>query len=610
MNLLLFSVINCYQRTYADHLSGPERNPMFHLKITKPKKGAAILFLAIVFVLGLALGIWRGASSPANRKFETYTNGLFEDQVSQNTLNLHYTLADPKEYGINDYTVTLGAAAIENAGEYYTSIENNRNILSGFSYDSLSKENQLTFDILDLYFETELSLGDNYILSEMLSPSLGIQAQLPLLLAEYNFQTRQDVTDYLKLLMDIPSYFEDILRFEEKKSQNGCFMSDTTADRIIAQCSSFISSGDSNYLNTVFQQKIEENSFLSDKEKNACLTKHSEIVQKYVLPSYEKLIAGLTQLKGSGTNDNGLFYLDGGKDYYEYLLKSNCGIYRSVEELQTRLGRQLLADYREIQSLLESNPSLTTSVFKSVMTDMTPQQMLTDLQKEITRDFPDPPSVSYDIKYIHEDLKEYLSPAFYLTPPIDTHTPNMIYLNPASSLTGVELYTTLAHEGFPGHLYQTHYFAQSSHAPIRHLLNLGGYIEGWATYTESYAYNYAGLESGLGRLLWLDRSMNLCLYSLLDIGIHYYGWTLTDTTEYLQGFGISDTSVIREIFQCIVEDPSNYIRYYGGCLSFMDLREEVFALDEDIQPVDFHREVLEIGPCQFPILEEHVLEAF
>ena len=126
MNLFVSSVINCYQRTYADHLSGPERNPMFHLKIKKPAKSVIVLFLAAIFVLGLALGIWRGVSSPSDRKFETYTNDLFEDQVSQNTLNLHYTLADPKEYGIDDYTVTLGAAAIEDAGEYYAAIENSR----------------------------------------------------------------------------------------------------------------------------------------------------------------------------------------------------------------------------------------------------------------------------------------------------------------------------------------------------------------------------------------------------------------------------------------------------------------------------------------------------
>lgn len=583
---------------------------MLPVKIKRPSKRIVVLLLVSVFILGIAFGIWGGGSSPDDRRFEAYTDHIFHEQLSQNTLNLHYTLAEPEKYGIDEYPVTLGAASIDNVNAYYTAIENSRNIMADISYENLSEENQLTFDILDLYYKTELSLGDNYILSEILSPSLGVQAQLPLLLAEYHFRTKQDITDYLKLLLDIPAYFEDIIRFEEEKAGSGYFMSDITADRIIEQCRSFISSDDSNYLNTVFEENIKESSLLSDKEKEACLKKHSEIIQEHVLPSYENLIACLTRLKGSGTNDNGLYYFKGGREYYEYLLKNNCGLYDSVDELQARLGKQFLRDYQEIQTMLKNNPSLSSSILQPAMTDMTPQQMLADLQKEITRDFPKSPSVTYDVKYIHEDLKEYLSPAFYLTPPIDTRKPNMIYLNPSSNLSGVELYTTLAHEGFPGHLYQTNYFAQSEHSPIRYLLSMGGYIEGWATYTESYAYTYAGVETDIGRLLWLNRSMTLCLYSLLDIGIHYHGWTLADTTEYLQNFGISDSPVVREIFQCIVEDPANYIKYYGSCLSFMDLRDEVTNLDDNVQTIDFHKEVLEVGPCQFPILRKYVLEAF
>ena len=219
---------------------------------------------------------------------------------SPKTLLTCITLADPKEYGIDDsHCVHSVRQPSEDAGEYYAAIENSRDILSGFPYDSPSSENQLTFDILDLYFETELSLGDNYILSRNVKSFPGYPgAAFPPSSPNTSFQTRQDVTDYLKLLMDIPSYFEDVLRFEGDKAKNGCFMSDTTADRIIAQCSSFISSGDSNYLNTVFQQKIEENSFLSDTEKEACLTKHAEIVRNIVLPAYDHLISGLTELKG------------------------------------------------------------------------------------------------------------------------------------------------------------------------------------------------------------------------------------------------------------------------------------------------------------------------
>ena len=191
--------------------------------------------------------------------------------------------------------------------------------------------------------------------------------------------------------------------------------------------------------------------------------------------------------------------------------------------------------------------------------------------------------------------------------PVDTGSPNLIYLNPNSDLHGIELFTTLAHEGFPGHLYQTQYFMNENPNLIRHLFGMSGYIEGWATYIESYAYQYGSSSEDLGRLLWLGRSMNLCIYSLLDIGIHYHGWTLQKVTEFLASLGITDVNTVQEIFQVIIEDPSNYLKYYGGCLQFMDLKEAASA-DEDFTLSDFHQRILETGPCQFPILEEYVLQ--
>ena len=136
---------------------------------------------------------------------------------------------------------------------------------------------------------------------------------------------------------------------------------------------------------------------------------------------------------------------------------------------------------------------------------------------------------------------------------------------------------------------------------------MGGYVEGWATYIESYAYLYGSENQQLGRLHWLNRAMNLCLYSLLDIGIHYYGWTCEKAAKYLENFGVSDRAVCREIFQIIVEDPANYLKYYGGWLKVMDLKEEA-SRQEDFHPIDFHEKVLETGPCQFPILEKYVLQ--
>lgn len=576
---------------------------MFSLK--KPKKKSLLLALPFVFLVGIWLGALAGSNT--DRKFEDYTDSLFAGQLSGNTLSLHYTLADPKAYGLEQKTASLGSAAAEDPDAYFTSLENASSILRSFPYKSLSRENRITYDILELYYDTELSQENQYLLSEILSPALGIQAQLPPLLAEYTFRSEQDVIDYLNLLRDMPSYFDSIIQFEKEKSAGGYFMSDDTADRIIDQCSDFIASGSDNYLTSVFEEKIAEASWLSEKKKSASLKLHEDAVVNYVIPAYRKLIGALTGLKGSGQNENGLYYLSGGREYYTYLLKSSCGIYDSVEEIQTRLARQLMEDYEEIHTLLGADPSLAAALFAgSGDNGRTPAQILSSLQEKIQNDFPQIPDVSYEVKYVHEDLKEHLSPAFYLTPPIDTKSPNLIYLNPDSRLEGIELYTTLAHEGFPGHLYQSQFFLTEDVPPIRHVLNMGGYVEGWATYIESYAYLYGSDNESLGRLQWLNRAMNLCLYSLLDIGIHYYGWSFEKTMEYLESFGIQDEEVCREVFQCIVEDPGNYLKYYGGCLQFMDLKEEA-SHQEDFHLIDFHENILKTGPCQFPILEKYVL---
>ena len=147
------------------------------------------------------------------------------------------------------------------------------------------------------------------------------------------------------------------------------------------------------------------------------------------------------------------------------------------------------------------------------------------------------------------------------------------------------------------------------------LLGCSGYIEGWATYVESISYGYAAsyfkVEPELLQLLWQNRSISLCLYSLLDIKIHEYGWTLAQVTQSLHGFGIASDDTCKEIYQYIIENPANYLKYYLGYLNFMDLRDlaEKKAGDK-FNKKEFHRFVLETGPAPFPVIEKYVLENY
>ena len=581
-----------------------------------------------------------------NRRFRACTNTIFTTDISGNPLNLHYTLAYPESSGIKDYSLSLGTFDPTQLSGQKILLENRRTMINAFPARDLSPDNRLTQQILSLYYETQLLPARQYLLDEALSPSLGTQAQLPILLAEYTFRKEDDVRNYLKLLTSVNSYLESILSFEKLKAQNGTFMSDATADRIISQCSTFIKDPDDNYLASVFSEKIQSLSGISEQKKAAYQKLHNQILTGQVLPAYQSLIDGLYLLKGSGKNPGGLCQFAGGKAYYEYLIKSSCGIYDTVPEIQSRLIHQFQTDLSLATKLMGSStatPTFAKDVFPPISkaetgtpsgifsfsaglidaasglsftstpsaAETSPEQILEDLQKQIQTDFPAVPSTSYEVKYVHPDLEEHLSPAFYLTPPIDTLSPNDIYINRHANMSGLELYTTLAHEGFPGHLYQTITFASSAPDPVRYLPAMGGYVEGWATYAESFAYTYYQPDSTDGQFAWLNRSLNLCMMSLLDTVIHYNGWNQERCATFLSQLGITDNTIQKEIYQVIVEDPANYLKYYLGYLQFLDLQQEVRELAGDAFHLhSFHQKVLSAGPCQFPILKQWILTQY
>lgn len=579
------------------------------------------------FIAPLLLALGAGAvffflsisrKDPENIRFEKYIDQIFQEELKGNTLNLHYTLAYPEDYGIKDYSVSLGTMKPEALKENLEETRVLNKKLKSFDSGQLSEENQIIYDILSLEFSSQLSLGSSYLLAEPLGPNLGIQAQLPILLAEYTLRTSADIKDYFSLLSQIPDYFQSILEFEEEKARRDLFMSDASADRIIRQCQSFMETGEENYLYSMFRQQIEE--LLTEKritqdQADSFIEMQEKLMDQCVFPAYLTLSQGLEDLKGQGKNSGGLAHLEGGKEYYVYLIRSTVGDYRSPEEILQSLFLRLQTDYQKVQELLSSDPQLLSRAYNLTPSDLSPEQMLDYLQHVVTDDFPGVEVDSYEVKYVPESMEDFSSPAFYLTPPVDTLTPNTIYINQASQVSPAELFTTLAHEGFPGHLYQTVYFSKQDHHPIRELLSCSGYIEGWATYVEALSYDYASpflhIDQEILDFLCLNRSISLCLYAILDLGIHDQGWNAQTTADTLAVFGITDPDTCQEIFQYIVENPANYLKYYLGYLNFLDLREEVQSTaGSSFSPRDFHKNLLDIGPAPFPVVEKYLFAKY
>lgn len=565
-----------------------------------------------------------GSSKQVNAGFEHFTKELFSQEVSANTITLHYTLQNPENYGIKETPISFGSYSTDIAS-ISASVENCLAALRKFNYTKLSSKNQLTYDVLEDYLQTSLDGAKYTIYDEPLSPLTGIQAQLPVLLSEYQLHSREDVDVYLALLEQTPNYFDSLISFETAKSEAGLFMPSYTADSIMKECNSFTLMGDSNYLYSSFEQRLQNIDGISDEEKAAYIEENEKLVKSCIFPSYDKLKNTLTALRTSSKNNNGLCNHKDGTGYYEYVVKKETGSSRSIAELESLTKKQMLEDLTAMQEILESqdksSPKEDTSKSEASDTealsanasvsleDSNPSAILSELKGKLDGSFPEPPEVTTEVKYVQKEMEEYLSPAFYMVPAIDNTENNVIYINQGHLPDDLDLYTTLAHEGYPGHLYQTVYFASQKPSPIRSILNFGGYTEGWATYSEMLSYYYAPITKEQATLMQRNTSVILGLYALADMGIHYDGWTLIDAVSFFHQYGITDTDTIENIYDLIIADPANYLKYYIGYVEILELKKEaVEQWGDGFSQEKFHRAVLDAGPASFDILRKYVLK--
>lgn len=581
---------------------------MFHLILKHRKKiflilPCCLLVILISFLSGNAFWSSLHAES-SDRQFRTFTRSLFQTEVSANTISLHYTLRSPSNYGIADIPATYGSLSSDPIAAK-ASVRNVLSSLQEFDPDTLSSENALTFKILDTYLKNA-STGTDYLLyQEPLGSVSGIHTQLPVLLSEYSFYDTQDVETYLALLKETPSYFDSVIRFEQKKAASGLFMPDYQADSVLDTCQSFIDMGKENYLVSTFNERIASLDLLPENKKDSFQKENMKLVTEEIYPAYQNLITAIKSLKGKGMNEQGLSHFPYGKKYYEYLVRQTTGCNESISRLRLMTRAQILEDLSAMQKVLFPADAALTQA--SVLEQTSPDSMLDDLRSKITDTFPEIPDVDFQVKYVPESMQDYLSPAFYMIPAIDNLTENVIYINNGQTASGLNLYTTLAHEGYPGHLYQTVYFSASEPDPIRSILDFGGYVEGWATYAEMMSYYLAPLPKTEASLLQKNSSVILGLYALADMGIHYDGWSVTDTVRFFSDYGINDPNAVQSVYKLIIGSPANYLKYYIGYLKFYELKKEMAdALGNQFSQKEFHRAVLDVGPAPFEIVYDEV----
>lgn len=569
------------------------------------------LILPLFFILALT-----GCSEPdrvSQKQFDTFLDNCFKEYVSSDTVTLHFKLSDPSAYGIDEnISPSYGDFSVAKQTELCQRSSELLKELNTFDPDTLSEEDAFIWRILKNYLETSVDSKD-YILYQSFLGTNGLQSQIPVTLSEYYFDDEKDIQDYLALINQVPELFDQLLDFEQQRREAGFISPDFVVSDTIDQIDQFLTASvDDNLLIETFEDKIENVPDLGKDQKQTYINNNRSLVRQVVLPAFESLRDSLEEYLDDSSDKERLCQYDGGKEYYELLLSSNVGTDMTPKECIQALEDTLQETASDIVTLTQENSDLYTDYLTAepLLTDT--QEILTELENDTLIDFPEPPDVSYTLKNVPDALSSTSASAFYLLPPIDSKEANVIYIN-QSRVDSRDQFSTLAHEGYPGHLYQTNYYLSTDPHPVRSVLRCDGYDEGWGTYAQLYSYNYMEFKdtdretTALLRQLYRDNDiLSLALSSLSDLYVNYEDYTEEELTAYLSDYGVESEGA-RSIYEYVIENPTTYLSYSIGWYELEQLRntmEEELGSHFDIS--EYHEAVLSCGSCPFSLLEEQV----
>ncbi len=559
------------------------------------------------------------------KNFEEFCNSLFCYEITSDTVTTAYTVENPAAYDIPSLIPDLTSFSYKSYQNSFQSSDYTNNLitrtLNSFDSSSLSDKEQLTYNLLKNTLSLNSKLNNYPYYSELLGSSTGIQASLPITLGEYPLHSKNDIQTYFQLIKQVPDYFNDVIEYENERESLHLLSKECIYPGTFQSLSTILEGlkGEDNAFIDTFNERIQQIPELTKKQQNDYMNKNKHYVETYIIPAYESLYDYLaakspSKMTPDENTSYGLSNLPQGKDYYTLLVKQSTGSSKTPEELITLTENTLKDAIGNVVNTAMENPDLYTYYCNNEAKSYyeNPQSILEALSLLMRTDYPALSTTpDYEIKNVSDSLTTSSSPAFYMIPPIDNTRGETIYINPLFTNTeNGNLFTTLAHEGFPGHLYQTVYFNNTNPNPIRQILNYPGFVEGWATYVELNSYQYMEYPSSMESLCKLyqgDTIISLAISSRIDLGVNYENWTLSDVKKFFEDNGFN-SYYANNLYTYVVESPANYLSYFIGCLEIQELKNEYQLMHKDTySEKEFHKKLLETGPCDFDTLKKYIL---
>ncbi|MBR4023675.1 MAG: DUF885 domain-containing protein [Firmicutes bacterium] len=564
---------------------------------------------ALILMLAVAISAFGFAPAFAHSdEFDEFLQNEWQDTVESDYLTMHSSVYDYRSLGLEKPEVTLGDV---NYDEYTESVRISQETLDklhAFDYDELDEVQKVHYKAYENYLENLMGMYRYPELQFMFRPYTGYLSNVMDYFADFMFLEKQDVDDYLTLIAELPGYIDQMKAMTEEQAEAGFFMDDQAYSDEMYELNELIEKGEQNPMIINFEDNIDKFEGITEEERAAYKERNRELILDELIPALRDVKSFLSRLKGSRSVPTGALIeytpensgVDG-LEYYKSLVRYYSSSDESLEEILDYLSKALIEMGDYLEWLLDEDPEFQEP---ASIEDLTSLEDVLSYLRENMEGFPKGPDVDYSPSFLPPGSNDFAM-AYYIPAPVDNIKQNIIRVNKDNISDTNTLYFTLAHEGFPGHLYQfTWYQASEEFVPLRHELSFSGYEEGWANYVERVMMDRSGLDRTSADFIVFNEYMAYILYSGADIAVNGLGYDIDQLTEWIDSVGMN-SDYADELYAISVEMPGSYIPYGYGAAKFWEFRERAEqALGNSFDFEEYHEVLLRNGPRPFSMVEE------
>lgn len=587
----------------------------------KTKKLTALLLSSVLLLS--SFGCQRINQEEEQKKFNDFLNNEFIETMESDYTTSHVYLNKPENFGISKENIEVNLGTRMDMQEQK---EEEKKAKETYEQFKKFKRNALTDTQQDIYDSIERSATLNEQLSDdkfdyyasVFESMSGLHYQLPTLFADWELRNEQDVKDLILLLEDVDDYVNSALEYTKKQEELGLLMLDL--DSIMNYCKTIVEKGENSSILTSLYTSIEA-LHLSDKKTNEYKKQVKTTFVNSFLHAYQEILDTMNTFKKEGVkNAKSLSAFENGKEYYELLLQQSIGSDKTPKQVKKMMEDAFYDHIANMQNIvIELSKSNDEELQKALSSNTFPEtsytsyeQILEDIKKDMFQDFPEVKNLKYNIKDINEEIASDSGVAAYFNiPSLDGNSIKQLRVNPKSSdIKSLSTYSTVSHEGFPGHMYQYAYLYENiDNNFAKTLINENAYVEGYAVYAQYESFKY--LDNMNQQILELFKENELASYCLIiaaDIGIHYEGWDLNKFMDYMNEFGFAlSKEDAAPLYNQLWANPTAFQPYYVGYEEIKDLKEHAQdKLGDKFIEKDFNTALLESGIAPFSVVEKHI----